>query len=316
MISLVIPNHNKAAYLRETLASACAQAAVSQIVVVDDASTDGSVDILRAAAAADARIDVVCMDRNRNASYCRNRGLERATAPYVIFLDSDDLLAPHCSATRLALAERHPDHECWVFPMRVFRDSPDRPLDTWIPRPGDHLRHFLAHRLDWSIVQPLWRREFLGRIGGFDESFTRLQDPELHTRALLAGARVKCFPDVEPDCFYRAFGDDAGDASRLSARSMDAAIHFYRVFFGTVPPALRRDLAGTLFASLSQHVHWWRSGRLPTPAFDAAARELVAACEAPAQRRVLAGYRVIQRMLPVRVPGINRMTRMLLGLPA
>lgn len=316
MISLVVPNYNKAVHLREMLASVRAQAAVSQIVVVDDGSTDGSVDVLRAAAADDARIEVVCMESNRNASYCRNRGLERATAPYVIFLDSDDLLAPHCSHVRLEHAGRHPDHDLWVFPMRVFRESPTQPLDTWRPRPGDHLRHFLAHRLDWQTMQPLWRRGFLERIGGFDESFARLQDPEFHVRALLAGARVKCFPDAEPDCFYRAFGDDAGDATAISTRNLEAALNFCRTFSPQVSPVLRRYLAGTLFASLAQHVRWWRSGRLTAATFAAAARSLVAACEDSGQRRVLSTYVAVQRLIPMHVSGINRATRMLLGISA
>lgn len=315
MIALVIPNHNKAAHLRDMLGSACAQTAVSQIIIVDDASTDDSVSILRSAAATDPRIDVICLDRNRNASFCRNRGLERVTAPYVIFLDSDDLLAPHCSSTRLAFAERHPDHDMWVFPMRVFRDSPDQPLDTWIPRPGDHLRHFLAHRLDWSIMQPLWRREFLTRIGGFDETFKRLQDPELHARALLAGARVRCFPDAEPDCHYRAFGNDSGDAAQLAARSLESTLHFYHVFLAKVPAEFRSDLTGTLYASLAQHVHWWREGRLATKAYASAVGQLVHACDNPRQRRILQAYAAAQRIIPVHVPGLNRATRTLLRLP-
>lgn len=315
MITLVIPNHNKASHLRDMLRSACEQRTVSQIIIVDDASTDDSVSILRSAAAADQRIDVICLDRNRNASYCRNRGLERATAPYVIFLDSDDLLAPHCSSTRLAFAERHPDHDLWVFPMRVFRDSLDQPLDTWIPRPGDHLRHFLAHRLDWSIMQPLWRREFLTHVGGFDETFRRLQDPELHIRALLAGARVMCFPDAEPDCHYRAFRNDTGDAECLAARSRESALHFYRVFLEKVPAKLRSDLTGTLYASLAQHVQWWRQGLLATKVYVLAVDQLVRACENPRQRRILQAYVAFQRMIPVHVAGLNLATRMLLRLP-
>lgn len=315
MISLIIPNYNKVTHIRETLDSAIAQSAVSQIIVVDDASTDGSLGLVRSAAARDSRIEVVCMDRNRNASFCRNRGLERAHGTYVIFLDSDDLLAPHCSQLRLEFAERHPSHDLWVFPMRVFRDSPSRPLDTWAPRSGDHLRRFLAHRIDWQTMQPLWRREFLERIGGFDDSFTRLQDPEMHVRALLAGARVKCFPEVEPDCSYRAFADDAGDATRLSMRSVESTLHFYRTFYGKLPACYRNDLTGTLFASVAQHFHWRTRGQLGVDACNSAIRKLIAACENPTQRRVLSLYAAMRRRMPVHVPGVNRVTRLLLGIP-
>ena len=316
MISLIIPNFNKAPCLAEMLASARAQAEVTQIIVVDDASTDQSLEILRAGAADDPRIELVPMADNHNASYCRNRGLERATAPYVIFLDSDDVLAMHCSRTRLASASQFPDHDLWVFPMLVFRDSPDRPLDRWIPRPGDHLRHFLAHRLDWQTMQPLWRREFLVRLGGFDESFRRLQDPELHARALLAGARVKCFPDVPPDCFYRAFSDDSADTARLSARNIEATLHFYRTFSARVPSDLRPFVTGTLFECLAQHVNWARSRKLSHATYERAVHDLVTACDTTWQRRVLWSYASLQRFLPIHVPGVNHVTRSLLGLLA
>jgi len=316
VISLIIPNYNKLPYLRETLASAIVQTSVSEIIVVDDASTDGSVEYLRTAATSDPRIIVVASERKHNASYCRNRGLDRATNPYVIFLDSDDLLSPACCRNRLELASRHPEHDLWVFPMRVFRESTTQPLDTWVPRPGNHLRHFLSHRLDWQTMQPLWRRAFLDRIGGFDESFGRLQDPELHTRALLAGAHVKCFPDAEPDCFYRAFNDARVDVTQLSRRSVEATLRFYHMFIEKVPTRLQKDLAGTLLASLSQHIHWWRRRRLPTATFTAAAREIIGACDHPYQRRLLSAYIAFERTLPFHVPGINRAVQLLLGLPA
>ncbi len=316
MISLIIPNYNKAPHLAEMLATARAQSAVSQIIVVDDASTDGSLDVLRAAAAEDPRIVLLAKSQNHNASYCRNRGLEQATAPYVIFLDSDDLLAAHCSRTRLDCAERFPNHDLWIFPMLVFRDTPDKPRDTWIPRPGDHLRHFLAHRLDWQTMQPLWRREFLVRLGGFDETFQRLQDPEMHARALLAGARVKCFPDAEPDCFYRAFADDSGDAARLSARNMAAVLHFYRTFIARVPTGLRHVVTGTLFECLAQHVQWVRSRKITAATYEGAVRSLVEACDIGWQQKVLGSYVTLQRLLPVHVPGVNQMTRFLLGVGA
>jgi glycosyltransferase involved in cell wall biosynthesis len=316
MISVIVPNFNKAAHLAAMLASVRSQTDVSQIIVIDDASTDDSVHILRAAAAEDPRIDVVEMPVNRNGSYCRNRGLERATGPYVIFLDSDDLLSPHCCGSRLTSAQQFPDFDLWVFPMHVFRDSPHEPLETWIPRPGDHLRRFLAHRLDWQTMQPLWRRDFVVQLGGFDESFQRLQDPEMHTRALLARARVKCFPNVKPDCYYRAYADDSKDTAQLSGRNIKAVLHFYRTFIKRVPAPLRATVTGTLFESLVQHTNWLRSGKISAKTYEEAAEELIAACTSPHQRYAMIAYMRMQRLLPIHIRGSNHLMRLILGLPA
>jgi len=314
MISLIIPNYNKKRFLAQTLASASAQESVSQIIVVDDASTDGSQDVLAAAADRDTRIDPVFLQTNRNASYCRNRGLERATGEFIIFVDSDDVLAPGCCRSRIARARQSPDHDAWVFPMHVFHDSVEHIDRTWIPGTGDHLRHFLAHRLDWQTMQPLWRRSFVESIGGFDESFRRLQDPEFHVRALLAGARVHCARDVAPDCFYRIAPDrHLGNLDSLATRHVEGAIHFYTSFADRVPPNLLPYLSGTLFACLAQITHWWRIRTLSTQAFRDSAAQLAAACRLPSHRRMLRGYETLQLLVPAHLPGINYGFRFLLG---
>jgi GT2 family glycosyltransferase len=314
MISLIIPNFNKRRYLAQTLASASAQECVSQIIVVDDASTDGSQELIADAAHRDARIDPVFLQTNRNASHCRNRGLERADGEYVIFIDSDDALAPGCCRSRLERARKAPDHDAWVFPMQVFHESIERPGRTWVPGAGDHLRHFLAHRLDWQTMQPLWRRTFVQSIDGFDESFRRLQDPEFHVRALLAGARVHCARDTAPDCFYRIAHDrHVGNVESISTRHLEGAVHFYDVFADRVSKDLLPFLSGTLFACLTQLTHWWRVGGLSKRAFSDSAARLGETCRIPAHRRLLVGYETLQLLVPLHLPGINCGFRFLLG---
>lgn len=314
MISIIIPNYNKLQHLRLALGSALQQCCISEVVVVDDASTDGSLTFLRDMATRDTRLIIIENSFNRNASYCRNRGLERATGDFVIFFDSDDFLAPTCCENRLAQARRHPEYDLWVFPMLVFRETPDLPIDTWVPYDGNHIDHFLAHRLDWQTMQPLWRRDFLLRLGGFDESFHRFQDPELHLRALLAGARAKCFPDMLPDCSYRAFGDVPIDATAASARNAEAAVHFYNSFINKVAPPKKMLLAGTLLASLAMQIHWWRSGSLSTTAMISASRAICDSCKGTWQSFILRSYLNTQRHLPVRIGGLTRLAYILLGI--
>src|SRR4051794_15273165 len=97
MIDVVIPNYCYGRYL-----PACVESVVSQgiddirILIVDNASTDDSVEVARALAARDARITVVARERNlgHHASY--NEGVDWAEADYFLLLCADDLLVKGC----------------------------------------------------------------------------------------------------------------------------------------------------------------------------------------------------------------------------
>ncbi len=104
-VDIIIPVYNRAALIREAIDSAleAAPGLSMEIVVVDDASTDGTWQSLEAYA--DPRIRCFRMESNSGQSAARNRGLEAARGTYVKFLDSDDTLTPgHLAAEVQALA--------------------------------------------------------------------------------------------------------------------------------------------------------------------------------------------------------------------
>lgn len=93
-VSVIIPVYNAEGYLRECLESAVSQTfGDTEIICVNDGSTDGSGDILREYARRDERINVVEQE-NRGVSSARNRALGMASGDYVLFLDSDDFFEP------------------------------------------------------------------------------------------------------------------------------------------------------------------------------------------------------------------------------
>lgn len=104
-ISVVIPTYNRLAYLREALASVLAQTRpADEILVVDDGSTDGTEEALRAMPAP------VRYFRQQNAgpAAARNHGLSEARGDWIAFLDSDDLWVPEKLAAQLEFLEQHP----------------------------------------------------------------------------------------------------------------------------------------------------------------------------------------------------------------
>ena len=105
-VSVIMPVYNVEAYLAECLDSVLHQTFQDiEIICIDDASTDHSMDILREFAHKDARITLLQNDSNQRQAYARNKGMDRACGEYVLFVDSDDYIEKDLVAKGLAVAD-------------------------------------------------------------------------------------------------------------------------------------------------------------------------------------------------------------------
>lgn len=105
-VSIVVPVYNVAPYVDQCLSSIAAQTLADiEVIVVDDGSTDGSGAICDEWAARDSRFTVVHQP-NRGLSAARNAGLDRATAEYIQFVDSDDYVSPRYTEELLKAARK------------------------------------------------------------------------------------------------------------------------------------------------------------------------------------------------------------------
>jgi glycosyltransferase involved in cell wall biosynthesis len=241
-VSVIIPTLQRALLLREVLMSLASQAAPSwEAIVVDDGSTDDSAGVVADLSRSDARIRWLRRTRDpAGAATCRNIGAEQSSGEFLVFLDSDDLLAPYCLKQRIECLRANPDLDFAIFPMLVFRDAPlDRNL-LWnrvVPGVGNtalDLCRFVARDVPWQTTMPIWRRKAFFRVGGWDEAASNWQDWELHVRALLAGLcyRAEAAP---PDCFLRR-----GTQPRISEDAMGIeALSNRASMFRRTLPALR-----------------------------------------------------------------------------
>ena len=207
VFSIIAPNFNNARYIAETIDSVRLQSFNSwELIIIDDCSTDNSVDIIRHLIEDEARISLIRMRENLGGAHCRNIGLRKAAGYYVLFLDSDDVLAPYCLAERLNNISKFQGKDFYVFPIDTFVSRiGDCPSPLWnVSRIKNPLRCFLSHDLPWTIMSVIWNRKSLLSLGGFNTLYARLQDVELHTRALLAfGNNFEIFAGCEADAFYR-----------------------------------------------------------------------------------------------------------------
>lgn len=94
-VSVIIPMYNAEPYIMQCLESVLSQTYQSlEILIVDDGSTDQSLDICRKFSVDDRRIKLLRQER-KGVSFARNKGLEEASGKYIFFLDSDDAIHPY-----------------------------------------------------------------------------------------------------------------------------------------------------------------------------------------------------------------------------
>lgn len=211
-VSIIIPVFNSQDYLNETLQSVFDQSYTNwECFIIDDGSTDSSSNIAQ-----------VWMDRSSEISYhrrpekmpkganaCRNYGATLSTAEYIIFLDADDLMDKNCLANRVKWVTVK-NFDLMIFRTLSFDGSPDYEV-----KPTQRLDlvedlsyvqdQFANYNILWSTIACMWSKAYFFEIGGFDEHLQRLQDYELHLRALFAvkESKVLIFPDQFHDTYYR-----------------------------------------------------------------------------------------------------------------
>lgn len=263
LVSIIIPNYNKCVFIIETLQSILKQTYSNwETIVVDDDSTDNSVSIIKSIAISDSRIKFYLRNRlPKGGSVCRNIGLEKSTGDFIIFLDSDDLLQPFCLAQRIDFMFKHPQLDFAVFTTGTFYNTIGDSNSFWTSSKKNHLDKFLAHHLQWNIMSPIWERGFLMQLNGFDEQFPRLQDVELHTRALLQkGVNYKIAHNYSVDCYYRIDVERTHQSYAEALKQMQSGIIMFTSNFEKLVNTSRQKkaLRGTLFSFFTQ-VNYYRA---------------------------------------------------------
>ena len=201
-VGVVVIGYNDAAHVADAVRSALGQGpAVGEVVAVDDCSTDGSGELLARLAAEEPRLRVV--RREVNSGGCgspRNTGIDAVTMPYVMFLDSDDVLPPGAVDALLAAATRTGAEV--VSGLCVRRELPSGREQPWqaplymahtvLARPAQRPR--LVQ--DTLCVNKLYRTDFLRGHGiRFPEGRFLYEDFVFTARVLAAAPRIALVPD-------------------------------------------------------------------------------------------------------------------------
>src|SRR3990172_6891706 len=173
VVSVIIPTHNRAELLSEALDSVYSQEGVGElfemeVVVVDDASTDNTPDLVRAYPS----IRYLRHETNRGPSAARNTAIRASTGKYVALLDDDDMWYPYRLRVQIPFLETNPHFGAVYGQNRLKGNGWDV---TWpnaeLAPSGNVFRAFLMNDVI-AIGSLLIRKDAFEKAGYFDENIT------------------------------------------------------------------------------------------------------------------------------------------------
>lgn len=230
-VSVVIPCYNAERWVGRAIDSVLAQEGVTvEVIVIDDGSTDGSVDVLRRY---EGRIHWET-GPNRGACAARNRGLALARADYIMFLDADDYVeGPFLCAAVDNMRARCADIAYGCIETEVAGKR--KPYCLQADEDATSvMRAFLTH----GFVPPcgtVWSKQHLEQLGGWKEGLRRHQDYELAFRALSTAPNIAIFSSGRGIYFQHDIGTrissktdvetvkDQAETIRFVARCLNAS---------------------------------------------------------------------------------------------
>jgi glycosyltransferase involved in cell wall biosynthesis len=280
-VSVIIPVHNRQSLVIKTLESVINQTFTDwECIVVDDHSSDGTLESVERFTKVDSRFRVVKLpDDKRYLSSARNYGFELAEGDFINFLDSDDILLPDklqiqvnelicnpdldvvtCQNARITenglLYLKYAKKQYWL-DIAWFCDYTERYGGLWDPN------------------GPLWRKASIISIGGWDDKLRAWHDVEMNIRAMLSGLRIERIEKVLVHC--NSIGNN-----RMSTPTIERADHLQKAVLvawkhlvnkGQVTELRRKMISFRLYSvarismthgQITKGIYYWISGGFST----------------------------------------------------
>ena len=240
-LSIVMPFFNQKELVAEMIDSIVDNSFQDwELLAVDDGSEAETTEFLRKRYETDTRIHIIRRNREpKGAQTCRNIGLETAGGEYIVFFDSDDIVAPHCLKDRVKQLDQHPELDFMVFRSgtaevhdgkTVFDPTPTN-LTFGYPINKDDVEAFCNRFLPFVVWNNIYRRTALIEHHiCWDTRLLSMQDSMFNLQSLLAGLHY-AYSDTPPGYGYRL--DTPGSVSKKlkSKAHLDSHVYITEQFF-------------------------------------------------------------------------------------
>ena len=201
-VSVIIPAFNCGSLIVYSLESLINQDYQNwECIVVDDGSSDNTMEIVQSYVKRDKRI-VYVYQKNGGPSKARNTGLSRAGGKYIQFLDADDLIESRKLQCHARYLENNPEVDIVYGEARYFRtEYPEERRSSmsdidlpWTPKvsgSGKEIQKALLRMNIMVVSAPLLRRRIIDQVGLFDEELPLLEDWDYWIRCAVRGGRFQ-----------------------------------------------------------------------------------------------------------------------------
>jgi glycosyltransferase involved in cell wall biosynthesis len=264
-VSICIPTYNGSAYLPETFESVLVQTYSNfEVLVVDDHSTDETINIVQSYIERDARVRLIQNPRNLGLVNNWNRCIKMAKGEWIKFVFQDDLIAPDCIEKMINFLSKSPEKEKVIFCKRDFFFNDVSRLNNFdlemkdvnffwdvFPnkiriKPIDTIKMIIKLSDRNIFGEPtsfLIHKKIFDKLGLFDESFHQICDLELWLRM---GVNFQILMIPETLAYFRIHENSTTNANRreqwLQIRYLDRIRLFNKFMFDKTYSPLREEL--------------------------------------------------------------------------
>ena len=226
LVSILIPAYNSERWLGDTIRSALAQTwPETEIIVVDDGSSDGTLAVARQFAAKNV---TVVTQENQGASTARNKAFSLCRGDFIQWLDADDLLAPDKISNQMAAFERGGTGRTLLssaWGRFIYRPGKVRytPTALWADlSPVDWLVLKLGQNIFMQTSAWLVTRELSIAAGPWNTELSYDDDGEYSARVILASRAIKFVPGAK--VLYRSSGSGSLSYIGRSIKKQDSLL--------------------------------------------------------------------------------------------
>jgi len=212
-VSIIMPVYNSEKYLKEAISSVLNQSYSNfELIIVDDGSTDNSLNIAREFAEQDKKVTVITLKEHKGVAVARNEGLKRARGEFITCMDSDDIMLLNAIKTRVEFLNSHLEVDLVFGKIHKVIDKEGNPIENVF---SEEIEQFNRKKKDnkfyekvkklelWVLgvgVTSMFRRNLLFQTGYYEESLLVGDDKDFFFR-IFKKANPACVP--EPVILYR-----------------------------------------------------------------------------------------------------------------